>query len=448
MRAGTKTSRTYGSAAAACLGAGGLVVSFWATSSAQPAPALPPPVPAVAADTFLNSIGVNLHVDQGYDPNAYIAPLRYTGIREVRDGDKNVESDVMIHKLTGVRFAVSGYGDLNRLLASARKLAAADALLAVEGPNEPNNFPIIYDGVHGGGMGGSWRAIATYQRDLYAAVKADPVLRHYPVFAPSETGAETDNVGLQYLVVPRGAHALFPAGTHFADYANVHNAVIGNGNWYAPNQAWNAADPTLNGRWDGLYGNNGDTWHGHYGGYTKHELRTLPRVTTETSWDTSVDPGGEASQAVVLTNTYLAQFKRGWAYTFVYEMKDGEGSTGDQGLYHGMTPKPAAVDLHNLTSILADDRPIRRPGSLRFAIPDAPPTVHSLLLQKSTGEYDLVVWDERVQGTDTATVDFGVPQKSVRVFDITRGTSAIEQLTNTASVRLTLSNHAMILKLD
>jgi hypothetical protein len=74
--------------------------------------------------------------------------------------------------------------------------------------------------------------------------------------------------------------------------------------------------------------------------------------------------------------------------------------------------------------------------------------VHSLLLQKSTGEYDLVVWDERVQGTDTATVDFGVPQKSVRVFDITRGTSAIEQLTNTASVRLTLSNHAMILKLD
>lgn len=430
-----------------CLGVVALVISIHGIGAMQPAQMLPQPVRAVSVNTFLNSIGINLHVDQGYDPNSYIAPLRYTGIREVRDGARHVESDIYIHEKTGVRFDISDYGNLHGLLASAHALAAAGALLAVEGPNEPNNFPITYNGVRGGGRGGSWIPIAAFQRDLYAAVKSDPVLRHYPVFGPSETGAETDNVGLQFLVIPPGAHCLFPVGTRFADYANVHNYVSGNGRKYGPNQAWNAASPTLNARWDGLYGNNGVTWYRHYRGYSKDQLLTLPRVTTETGWDSSSDPGGEAVQAVVLTDTYLAQFKRGWAYTFVYEMRDGEGGGGHQGIYHGMTPKPAAVDLHNLTTILADDKPLDKPGSLSFVIPDAPRTVHSLLLQKSTGEYDLVVWDERVRGTDAVTVDFGKRQKSINLFDITLGTSAIEHLTNTASVPLTLSNHAVILQI-
>jgi hypothetical protein len=71
--------------------------------------------------------------------------------------------------------------------------------------------------------------VAQFQRDLYATVKNDPFLRQYPIFGVSESGAETDNVGLQFLAIPTGASALFPAGTRFADYANVHNYVIGNG---------------------------------------------------------------------------------------------------------------------------------------------------------------------------------------------------------------------------
>jgi hypothetical protein len=38
---------------------------------------------ATACSAFLGSLGVNTHVDQGYNPNAYIAPLQYLGVRNI-----------------------------------------------------------------------------------------------------------------------------------------------------------------------------------------------------------------------------------------------------------------------------------------------------------------------------------------------------------------------------
>lgn len=409
--------------------------------------AAPSRVLAASAVDFLDSIGVNTHVDQGYDPGSYIEPLGYTGIRQVRDGGRNIVSDMLIYQQTGVRFTINAGGNLEGLLSAARSLAEAHALLALEGPNEPNNFAITYDGQRGGGPGGSWIPIARFQKALYAAVKDDKVLRQYPVFGPSEVGAEIDNVGLQFLTVPAGVDTLSPKGTRFADYANVHNYVIGNGNLYQDNQAWNAADPTLNGRWDGLYGNHGLTWYKRYKGYTDAQLPSVPRVTTETGWDTTANPGGQHTQGTILTNTYLAQFKRGWAYTFVYELRDGEGSVGDQGLYHGMTPKLAATYLHNMTTILCDDHRVAKPASLTYEIQNEPTTVHSLLLQKSNGRFEIVAWDERVSGRDTVTIGMGAFRKTAVIYDITRGTAPIQTLTNVTSVQLTLSDHAMIIEI-
>jgi hypothetical protein len=127
-----------------------------------------------------------------------------------------------------------------------------DALLAIEGPNEPNNWPITYYGQKGGGKS-SWIPVAQFQKDLYSAVKRDLILKDYPVFHVSEGGAESENVGLQFLTIPKGAGTLFPDGTKYADYANVHNYVSGTAGGYEDNQAWKAADPTLNSHWDGLY---------------------------------------------------------------------------------------------------------------------------------------------------------------------------------------------------
>ncbi len=420
--------------------AGGIALALIAFSTpARPSGA------AVSADSFLNSIGINTHVDQGIPAASYVEPLIYTGVRQVRDGERHIDGDLMLHARTGVHFTINGGGDLQGLLSSARTLARAGALLAVEGPNEPGNFPIHYEGQQGGGGNHTWIPVARFQRALYASVATDHVLSRYPVFSPSEVGAETDDVGLQYLRIPLLAASALPDGTRYANFANVHNYVSGNGNDYGDNQAWNAADPILNARWDGLYGNNGLTWHRHYDGYTNRQLPGLPRVTTETGWDTTANPGGDRTQGTVLTNTYLAQFKRGWAYTFVYEMRDGEGSSGHQGLYSGSTPKLAATYLHNLTSILSG-RPGRGAGRLAYTIVRKPGTVHDLLLGRP-GRLDLVVWDERVHGEDKVSVDFG-RARHVKLYDITQGTSPVQTIASTRSLPLTLSDHAVILEIN
>jgi hypothetical protein len=293
--------------------------------------------------------------------------------------------------------------------------------------------------------------VAQYQSSLYAQVKASPTLKNYPVFAVTEGGAEVQNVGLQFLTIPAGATTVMPIGTQYADYANAHNYVTGIWGVFQDNQAWNAADPTLFGMWDGLATEFGVTWYKNYPGYSSAQLQSLPRVTTETGWGT-LGAGSltELQQGKLLLNVYMAQFKRGWSYTFIYQMIDNQGGdTAGFGLFHAdNTPKLAATYIHNLTTILADNSSFT-PGALNYSIPSEPATVHDLLLQKSNGTFYLAVWDERSTGImDPVTVNLGGTHASVTVYDPTVGTTAVRTLSNVSSVSLTLSDHPLILAIS
>ena len=402
---------------------------------------------AVSAYTFLGSLGIITHVDQGVSGGSYVLPLRYLGVRNIRDGQRNLSQMLLINRLTGARFDLFIEGDLDAAIPTAKTLAASGALMAVEGPNEPNNFPINYKAKSGGGMG-TWAPVAQMQQAIYRAIKLDSALQKYPVFAVSEGGAEIDNVGLQFLTIPTGAGATVPDGTEYADYANTHNYVSGNGKMYVDNQAWKAADPTLRGPWDGLFGEYGITWRHHFRGYSDEQLLTLPRVTTETGWDTVSDIGGERTQGTVLVNTYLAQFKRGWRYTFIYQLRDGEGGNGNQGLFNSnSTPKLAATYIHNLTSILADKASTASPGFLKYSIIDEPATVHDLLLQKANGTFELVIWNEKVVGSDHVRVQLGRDHHTVNVYDVTIGSAPTQTYMGVNSISLDLSDHALIVEI-
>ncbi len=335
-----------------------------------------------------------------------------------------------------------------KLISTARQLAAAGALLAFEGPNEPTNWGVTYQG-HFGGRDNSWEPVAEMQRDLYSAVKNDPLLRNYPVWSPSETGAETDNVGLQFLTIPPGAQTVLPAGTRYADFVNVHNYIYHpNAPGLEENKTWKAADPTRTCKVDGLYGEFGVTWARHFQGYSDAALLTLPRVTTETG----ATIGGAVTEeihALNLLTLYLDQFKRGWAYTANYLMRDRVDESGNQrvGFFApDYSPRKAAVYLHNLTTIL-DDRDSFTPERLDYNIGNQPATVHDLLLQKSNGAFDLVVWDERIDGTsDKVEAKLFRIFAIVNVYDPTHGTSAVQTLTSASSVSVTLSNHPVIIE--
>ena len=337
-------------------------------------------------------------------------------------------------------------GNISNTLFACEQLAAAGALLAAEGPNEPNNFHVRYRGQRSSNTNSL--PVAWFQRDFYKAVKSDPRLAGIPVFASSEAGgSEPNNCGLQFLTIPAGAGTLMPDGTVYADFANTHNYVCDHLSNVCDNNAWNAEDPALDGRWDGLHVEYGHTWWSPgYKGYSNSQLRTLPRVTTETGWQTQgKDSISEDQQAKIFLNLYLAAFKRGWSYTFIYMLRDDPGQ-GSWGLFHAdYSPKPSAIFLHNLTTILAGNASAA-PQTLAYSIPDEPATVHDLLLQKDNGTFELAVWNERASGSNNIAVHLGTAVPTVRLYDPTVGTTPTQTLNNAASIPLTLSDHPVIIE--
>jgi len=394
--------------------------------AAPPEGDMPVKKKAVAAADFLNSMGVCVHIQHGEDAGRMAPLLRYVGVRNVRDAaDRNYDTSglIRLHDDAGVRVAISmgsgaRDGDLPAVLDMARRLHRAGALLAIEGPNEPNNFGgVTYRG-RSTVADNTWMPVAEMQRDLYEKVKSDTELSRYPVFGVSETGAQTDNTGLQFLVVPPGTQCLMPEGTRFADYLNVHNYMY-HPSWQglADNRVWMAADHTGECRVDGLYGNHGLTWLKKYEGYTVSQLARVPRVTTETGVRVG-DSNGEVTervQACHYMNVYLAQFCRGWKYTFIYEMiDDGDGAFG---FFHRdyATPRLAAHALHNMTTLIADSLTADT-DSLAYSLSTETDCVHDLLIQKHGGEFVLAVWGERAAGSEKVTLRLA-EQYVLEVFD-------------------------------
>lgn len=412
-------------------------------------------VPVAGASDFLNSLGMCAHVGQGADdPQKSATALAFAGIRNVRDdaSARHVADWIEIHRQAGIKvvLTMSGPSDstIPRLIDMSKQLASADALLALEGPNEPNNWGVTFEGKKSGGNS-TFAPVAKWQAAYYAAAKADPVLKDYPVFHSSEAGgSEPDNVGLQYLTIPQGASTLMPDGTRYADFANVHNyicrkpAII-------DNMAWENADPVFHGWTDGVYVEYGKTWRKGFAGYSNSELEKLPRVTTETGWVTGGKNGlTEEQQGRLYLNLYLAQFKRGFKYTFIYMLRDGGGSDAGYGIVHNdYQPKKSATYLHNLTTILADRGAIAHPASLAYTIPKTPTTVHDLLLQKSDGTFELVIWNEKASGSDHVNVEFPQACPSAKLFDPTVGTDPERVLKDARTVALELSDHPVVIEI-
>ncbi len=120
-------------------------------------------ITAIPVSNFLNSIGINsTFPDRGQPLQKTVEMIKYAGFRWVRggiegltgDGPTTLQTYLELHRQTGVRFSwglVSGGTDLEKLIQTARRLAAAHALLAFEGNNEPNNWGVTYQGEPGGG---------------------------------------------------------------------------------------------------------------------------------------------------------------------------------------------------------------------------------------------------------------------------------------------------------
>jgi predicted small integral membrane protein len=415
---------------------------------------------AMRASDFLNTLGADTHLIQGLEtPAAVIAGLRYTGVRNLRDDATRDTSKIAklcaIHNATGAMvdelpIVDSDPNNIANTRAEYEQLAACGAMLAAEGPNEPNNFNFNYKG-KSCSTHGSFLPCAQYMSAEYAMVKGDPMLAGMQVWDQTEPGAEPDNTGLQFLTVPSGQGTIESAGTVFADVANLHNYVMGNGQkTIADNQAWNA-ESTVGGPWDGLVGEYcNKTWKGYAA--TPIASCTMPKVTTETGWpSTSIT---QDQQGKLITNVYLSAAKLGWQNTFVYLLFDepqannaGWGFFSQSDGTANVRPKLLGTYIHNMTTILSDTSSKFTPGTVNYSVANEPNTVHDLLMEKSNGTYDLIIWGDQVPPKSAnVIVHLGSSYPTVNLYDITSGTTPTRTLSNATSVPLTLTDHALIVE--
>ena len=86
-------------------------------------------------------------------------------------------------------------------------------------------------------------------------------------------------------------------------------------------------------------------------------------------------------------------------------------------------------------------------GKLYYSLVEEPATVHHLLVENSDGEFDLIVWDERLSGEDNITVNFGNSHSIVKLFDPTVGTQQLKNFEKCKSIQLVLSDHPIVISI-
>ena len=192
----------------------------------------------------------------------------------------------------------------------------------------------------------------------------------------------------------------------------------------------------------------GHTWSSPgYNGYSSNQLVDLPRVTTETGWLTQGDNAiSEVEQGKLFLNLYLAAYKRGWTYTFIYMLRD-DPVQGYWGLFHtNYTPKVSGTYLHNLTTILADTG---LHHAWLISMLHSQGASHPSIIcfcKKSNRNFELAVWGEMVGGSRNVIVDLTVSNAIVNIYDPTTGPSPTQTLRNVDLVPLTMTDHPLILE--
>jgi hypothetical protein len=104
----------------------------------------------------------------------------------------------------------------------------------------------------------------------------------------------------------------------------------------------------------------------------------------------------------------------------------------------------AADYLRRFTTFLADNSSAFTPDAVAYSLPNNAATTHALLMQKSTGPFELAVWGELATGSISQTVNLGATYPAVKVYDPVMDTVA--NFSGVSSVNLVLTDHPVIIE--
>ena len=386
------------------------------------------PSPERAAD-FVGALGVNIHLSQGsVDAKTVIADMAYLGLTHVRDHGFGQ---------TTSRSVIAAFGELADAGLKLDWLAGAPpgvtiyrlktflgqhpgSVAAIEGPNEVNNFPFTFRGLTG------TAAAVAYQRVLYNLAHN----RSFPAGIPVLNF--TDN----------------PITAGLSDGANGH-PYPKNGD--QPLATLTSTDAALE------IASPGEPVY-----FTEAGYPTLPQPGQPQGVD-------DLTQAKLTLNLIMDAASIGVVATYLYDLVDdapdpsGSAVADHFGLFtNDGAAKPSAVAIHDLTAILADGGAAAStftPTPLNDTLVGLPGDGASLVIEKSAGVYDIVVWAEppiwnaatgaRIAAPPTSvTVDLGARFQQVQVFDPLLSASPIKSAANTGAVTISLVDHPLIVQVS
>lgn len=383
---------------------------------------------SMRASKFVSSIGLNVHMaafNTSTNSAKLLAALNYLGVQNIRvvAAEKFVSATGGLGTLAaaGIKFdmLLPSFVDPLKTITVLKAFDAAhpDAIAAIEGPNEINNWPITYNGLTGAAAGHAFVNAAAGM--IKGTSLAD--VKFYDL-----TGA------------PRSAES----SANASQFVNIH-PYPQNGNQPGVALLNSAARHTVAGKELVI------TEAGYHTG------------KTTTGWE-GVDL---ATQAKLTLNLLADAVKLGVSSTYLYQLKDNKDPNGEKvdanlGLFDSMlNAKPVATAIHNLTSILADKTATAASfatHALNYTMTGLPETGKSLLLEKSNGMHDILVWAEPDIWDEVAdrpikvapspvTVGFDGPV-SVRIYDPLVSDAAIATYSGVRTVQVAVTDHPLVIE--
>lgn len=392
---------------------------------------------ASSTQSFINSLGINTHVDFLNSPYSNITmvenSINYLGIKNLRDSP-DMPADIgasglwqKIANATGAKFdAFLREGSVAHMqsdLASVAALAPQGILNFIEGGDEEDDQMAVQ-------QGNSLAAAASEQKQVYATGQKYGLPVINMSFGQGWSTSSTGDYGKEGNLAA------------YTNYANAHT-YAGTGN--PPGSAIAALDSDA-----------------------KLAAVGKPVITSEfgyytTGSTTDVSSVSQTVQAKYILDGVMDAYVQGDAKTYIYELLDeqsGDGAAwGNFGLFTSSgAPKPAATALHNLTTLLADKGGAFTPGTLGYSLSGTLSTDHTMLLEKSDGTFWLAIWNEaRLSGPSspttitvpnhTVTLSLAATAGTVQIFDPMTGTSAQKSLSNVSTVSVSVPDHPILVEI-
>ncbi len=371
----------------------------------------PSPSNAKPAYDFIHSIGLNTHF--GFPSYRYfteygpVADALYeVGVKHIRDGGSgDFRNWYLGGPITGVWNELADNGirmlmigtvywsetDLRNILASNRKI-----INAIEGQNEGDIF-----------VSGDWVGrVRSWQQMMWNVVKGSAEYRHLPVLMP--TTASPSN------------YKYMGDLSAYSDHRNVHPYPGGQ-------RPLNSFDTHIT--------------------EAQHVAGTKSIWATETGYHNAVRtsnghlPASERATAKYLPRLFFDYFNRGVVRTYSYQLFDefAPSSTNPEANFGiiraDFSRKPAFYSLKHTIAVLNDTSRNVPGGNLSYSISGAPGNLRSTLLQKSNGNFYLVLWQDASVWDVSRRVDLTNPDATVTVsFAESRNVSVYRPGTGAAAV--------------